>query len=281
MAAATEVATVIRVDNVSFAYQAKGPHPVPALVDVSLEVQEGEFVVIVGHNGSGKSTLAKHLNALLIPTRGDVWVDGINTRDRSRIWEIRERVGMTFQNPDNQLVATLVEDDVAFGTENLGVPPAEIQARVDEAMALMGITSLREKAPHMLSGGQKQRVAIAGVLAMRSRYIVMDEPTSLLAPLAREEVMEAIRVLRREGIAVVLVTHFMHEAVEADRVVVMEGGRIIMTGPPREVFARVDELRALSLDVPLVTQLAVELHRLGLPVPGEVLTVEELMAHLC
>jgi energy-coupling factor transport system ATP-binding protein len=272
---------VIRVDNVSFAYQAKGPHPVPALVDVSLEVQEGEFVVIVGHNGSGKSTLAKHLNALLIPTRGDVWVDGINTRDRSRVWEIRERVGMTFQNPDNQLVATLVEDDVAFGTENLGVPPAEIQARVDEAMALMDITSLREKAPHMLSGGQKQRVAIAGVLAMRSRYIVMDEPTSLLAPLAREEVMEAIRVLRREGIAVVLVTHFMHEAVEADRVVVMEGGRIIMTGPPREVFARVDELRALSLDVPLVTQLAVELRRLGLPVPGEVLTVEELMAHLC
>jgi len=272
---------VIRVENVSFSYHAQGPRPVPALVDVSLDIHEGEFVAIVGQNGSGKSTLAKHLNGLLVPTRGNVWVDGINTRDRARIWEIRERVGMIFQNPDNQIVATLVEDDVAFGAENLGVPPDEIQARVEEAMALMGITSLRDKAPHMLSGGQKQRVAIAGILAMRSRYVVMDEPTSLLAPAGRQEVMEAIRVLRREGITVVLVTHFMHEAVEADRVVVMEGGRIAMTGSPREVFARAEELRALGLDVPLVTRLAAELHRLGLPVPRDVLTVEELISHLC
>ncbi|MEW6244030.1 MAG: energy-coupling factor transporter ATPase [Bacillota bacterium] len=271
---------MIKVENAGFAYNADSPNPIRALEAVSLEINKGEFVAIVGHNGSGKSTLAKHFNALLLPTEGDVWIDGINTKDKKRVWDIRQKVGMVFQNPDNQLVATVVEDDVAFGPENLGIPSEEIQRRTEEAMALMRLTEVRDKAPHMLSGGQKQRVAIAGILAMRSDYVVMDEPTSVLDPLGRLEVMESIRVLRREGITVILITHFMHETIEADQVIVMDGGRMVMSGSPREVFAQVDKLRSLSLDVPLVTQVAAKLAGMGLDVPPNVLSVEELMEYL-
>lgn len=246
-----------------------------------MEINKGEFVAVVGHNGSGKSTLAKHLNALLVPTSGNVVVEGINTQDKEQVWEIRRHVGMVFQNPDNQLVATVVEDDIAFGAENMGVESSEIQRRVDQAIKTMGLEAMRDKAPHMLSGGQKQRVAVAGILAMRSDYIVMDEPTSLLAPRAREDVINVIRILKSEGIAVILVTHFMNEAVEADKVLVMEGGRVVMQGTPSEVFTNVDELRALKLDVPQVTQLAARLNQMGVDVPPNVLSVRELVSHLC
>jgi len=254
---------------------------VVALADVNLEIERGQFVAIVGHNGSGKSTLAKHLNALLLPTSGDVVVDGLNTKKKDRVWDIRSRVGMVFQNPDNQLVATVVEDDIAFGAENLGVPPEEIQRRVDQAVVTMELETMRNKAPHMLSGGQKQRVAVAGILAMRSDYIVMDEPTSLLAPKARADVLKVIGILRSEGISVTLVTHFMNEATEADKVVVMDGGRIVMQGTPSEIFSRAEELRALHLDVPQVTQLAGRLAEMGLDVPSNALSVKELVDALC
>jgi energy-coupling factor transport system ATP-binding protein len=272
---------MIKVENVSFAYRADSPAPVVALCDVSVDIAPGEFVAIVGHNGSGKSTLAKHLNALLLPTSGKVTVNGIDTRESGHVWEIRHQVGMVFQNPDNQLVATIVEDDIAFGAENLGVPPEEIQTRLDKAVAILDLEPLRNKAPHMLSGGQKQRVAVAGILTMRSTYIVMDEPTSMLGPRAREDVLRVIRTLRSEGIAVILVTHFMNEATEADKVVVMDSGRIAMQGTPREIFSRAAELRALHLDVPPVTQLAARLAEMGLRVPPNVLSVKELVEHLC
>ncbi len=272
---------IIKVDNVTFAYHADSPDPVVALADVNLEIERGQFVAIVGHNGSGKSTLAKHLNALLLPTSGDVVVDGLNTKEKDRVWDIRSRVGMVFQNPDNQLVATVVEDDIAFGAENLGVPPEEIQRRVDQAVVTMELETMRNKAPHMLSGGQKQRVAVAGILAMRSDYIVMDEPTSLLAPKARADVLKVIGILRSEGISVTLVTHFMNEATEADKVVVMDGGRIVMQGTPSEIFSRAEELRALHLDVPQVTQLAGRLAEMGLDVPSNALSVKELVDALC
>ncbi len=272
---------MIRIEHLSFSYHAESEYPVPALQDVSLSIGDGEFVVIVGHNGSGKSTLAKQLNALLLPTRGDVWVDEINTREKSRVWDVRQRVGMVFQNPDNQIVSTVVEDDVAFGPENLGVPAAEIQVRVDDAMQRMGIADLRDRAPHLLSGGQKQRVAIAGVLAMRSRYLVLDEPTSLLDPEGRAEVLAAAQQLHREGLAVIIITHFMHEAIGADRVVVMDGGRIVLQGTPPEVFTRAEKLRELQLDVPLATQIALRLRELGLDVRTDILSVEELLAELC
>ncbi|HBK60029.1 MAG TPA: energy-coupling factor transporter ATPase, partial [Firmicutes bacterium] len=245
---------VIRVENVSYTYDGGGPGEVEALLDVSLEVMGGEFVAVIGHNGSGKSTLAKHMNAIFVPTRGDVFVLGMNTRDESRLWDIRQTVGMVFQNPDNQIVATTVEEDVAFGPENLGVPPGEIRRRVDEALALVDMTGNEKSAPHMLSGGQKQRVAIAGVIAMRPRCIVLDEPTAMLDPVGRSEVLATVRRLASdEGIAVVHITHFMNEAVLADRVVVMEGGRIALRGTPREVFSQPAMLRSLDLDVPQVT----------------------------
>lgn len=273
---------MIRVENVSFSYNAESENPVPALHDVSLEVGEGEFIAIVGHNGSGKSTLAKHLNALLTPTSGQVWVKGMNTRDRQVQWQIRQTVGMVFQNPDNQLIATVVEDDLAFGPENLGLPPAEIRKRIDDVVDLLKLRPFLEKGPHLLSGGQKQRVAIAGVLAMQPECIVLDEPTALLDPIGREEVYHFIeRLNREEGVAVVLITHFMHEATRADRVLVMDRGRVVMSGTPREVFADADKIRSLALDVPLVTQVALRLNALGYDVPKNVLSVEELVEGLC
>ncbi|HAI86259.1 MAG TPA: energy-coupling factor transporter ATPase [Firmicutes bacterium] len=268
---------VIRVENVSYTYDGGGPGEVEALLDVSLEVMGGEFVAVIGHNGSGKSTLAKHMNAIFVPTRGDVFVLGMNTRDESRLWDIRQTVGMVFQNPDNQIVATTVEEDVAFGPENLGVPPGEIRRRVDEALALVDMTGNEKSAPHMLSGGQKQRVAIAGVIAMRPRCIVLDEPTAMLDPVGRSEVLATVRRLASdEGIAVVHITHFMNEAVLADRVVVMEGGRIALRGTPREVFSQPAMLRSLDLDVPQVTELAYALRAAGAPLTRSPLTVAEL-----
>jgi len=274
---------MIEVRDVSFSYNAKSESPLPALFDVNLQIREGEFVAVLGQNGSGKSTLAKHLNGILLPTRGEVLVDGISTGDKdtrgkSRVGEVRRLVSMVFQNPDNQIVATVVEDDVAFGPENIGVPPAEIEDRIAEAMSVMGILKYRKFQPHMLSAGQKQRVAIAGALAMQSKYIILDEPTSMLDPVGRQEVMEAVLKLRNQkGITFINITHFMDEAAQADRVVVMNKGRMVLSGTPGEVFREVDLIRSLTLDVPVVAEVAGRLRKRGLPLPEGIFTVRELV----
>lgn len=272
---------MIRVEGLTHVYQTRQGQELKAVDGVDLNIAPGEFVAIIGHNGSGKSTLAKHFNALLTPTSGRVWVAGISTSDAGRLWEIRQKVGMVFQNPDNQIVATTVEEDAAFGPENLGVAPAEIRRRVDEALQAVGMEEYARHAPHLLSGGQKQRVAIAGVLAMRPACIVLDEPTAMLDPVGREEVLGTIKRLNRdEGITVVLITHFMEEAVEAGRVIVMENGRIVMDGKPKEVFSQVRRLKELHLDVPPITELAQSLAREGVPVTPDTLTVEEMVQQL-
>ncbi len=268
----------IKVENVSFTYP-KAPEDTDdgfSLKDLNLGISKGEFVAVLGHNGSGKSTLAKLLNALLVPTDGKVYVNGIDTSDPEKTWDIRSSTGMVFQNPDNQIIATIVEEDVAFGAENLGIAPAEIRKRVDSALNSMGIYKLAKSSPHFLSGGQKQRVAIAGILAMRPSCIIFDEPTAMLDPQGRKEVMEAIRVLKHEeGITVVLITHFMDEAVMADRVVLMDGGMIKRIGTPKEIFSGVDELKSIGLDVPQVTECINELKKAGYSFPDGLLTVEE------
>jgi len=253
-----------------------------ALQGVNLTIRDGEFLVILGHNGSGKSTLAKHLNGLLMPDEGDVVVDGMNTKDPDQFWRIRQRVGMVFQNPDNQLIATSVEEDTAFGPENLGLPPEVIRERVDQALASVGMLEYKERAVHLLSGGQKQRVAIAGVMAMEPKVLVLDEPTAMLDPKGRKEVMEAVHKLNQEkGITIVHITHIMEEALDADRIVVMEEGKIVMNGTPREIFRQADKLRALRLDVPYIVDLADQLRKDGLPLPEDILTVEEMVVALC
>lgn len=252
-----------------------------ALRGINLEVGRGEFLAIIGENGSGKSTLAKHFNALLLPSEGEVRVDGMDTRDPRFLWEIRRRVGMVFQNPDNQLVATTVEEDVAFGPENLGLPPGEIRARVDEALALVGMSSFARHAPHLLSGGQKQRVAIAGVLAMRPQCLVLDEPTAMLDPAGRRDVLATVmRLNREEKITVVYVTHFMDEAARADRVAVLFRGELVALEEPASLFSRVPELRRWGLDIPPVAELAWRLRRRGWNLPGPVLTPQDLVAAL-
>lgn len=252
------------------------------LKGIDLKVKKGEFVVVIGHNGSGKSTLAKHFNAILLPTGGSIKVDGIDTKDPEKLWDIRQRAGMVFQNPDNQIVATIVEEDVAFGPENLGVPPKEIRQRVDGALAAVDMVSYAHHAPHLLSGGQKQRVAIAGVLAMKPECIILDEPTAMLDPSGRKEVIDTIRKLNKEeGITIVLITHYMEEAVDADRVVVMDDGKIYMEGTPKEVFSKVDTLKKIGLDVPQVTELSYKLRKSGINVKGDTLTVEEMVDELC
>ena len=274
---------LIQFQDVSFEYNhdEEEADPVAVLHHIDLTVKEGDFVAVLGHNGSGKSTLAKHINAILQPTAGTVYVDGITTLDDDLIFDIRREVGMVFQNPDNQLVATVVEEDVAFGLENIGVEPAEIRRRVDSALQEVGMYEFREHAPHQLSGGQKQRVAIAGILAMRPKCIVLDEPTAMLDPRGRSEVMSTIETLNREhGTTVIYITHFMDEAVRANRVVVVDNGEIRMDGTPREVFAQVAELKAIGLDVPQVTELCYELRRAGIDLPRDVLTVEECVAAL-
>ena len=252
-----------------------------AVDDVSLGVRRGEFIAIVGHNGSGKSTLAKHMNAILQPTRGTVWVDGIDTSQEEQVWAVRQRAGMVFQNPDNQIIGQLVEEDVGFGPENLGVPTEEIWKRVEESLRAVGMYQYRSHSPNRLSGGQKQRVSIAGVLAMRPQCIVLDEPTAMLDPSGRKEVIRAVRELNsREKVTVILITHYMEEVIHADHVYVMDRGRVAMEGTPREIFSRVEELQKLRLDVPQVTMLAHELQQRGILLPQGILTTEELVTAL-
>ena len=273
---------LIRFSNVSFTYAHRQAAGWQALTDVNLEIHEHEFVAVLGRNGSGKSTLAKHVNALLTPTSGRVLVDGLDTSDPEHVWEIRQRVGMVFQNPDNQLVATTVEEDVAFGPENLGIPSAEIRSRVTEALEAVDMLPYRLHPPHRLSGGQKQRVAIAGMISMRPKCIVLDEPTAMLDPAGRREVMRTIqRLNQEEGITVLHITHHMDEVIAADRVVVMDQGRIVLEGSPREVFSQAELLRGLNLDVPQVTDLARRLKNRGLAIPEGVLTVKEMVMQLC
>ena len=268
---------IIRLDGVSFGYNAGSPDPHLALRDINLQIWPGDYVVIVGHNGSGKSTLAKLLNALLQPTFGNVWVEEMNTRNQRQIPEIRSTVGMVFQVPDNQIVATVVEEDVAFGPENLGVPRAEIRLRVDAALDAVGLTEKRQRPPHLLSAGEKQRVAIAGVIAMQPKVMVLDEATAYLDPQGRSQVLDVIRQLNRSGMTVVAITHFMHEAVEGNRVLVMENSRIALEGTPRDVFGQVERLRELQLDVPQPTDLAYRLHQRWSGFPEGLLTVPEVV----
>ncbi len=267
---------IIRAENVHFSYRPEAQEPTYALQGVSLDVHPGEYLVVVGHNGSGKSTLAKHFNALLVPRRGDVWVDGKNTKDPTYTLFVRSTVGMVFQVPDNQIVATVVEEDVAFGPANLGVPEDELKRRVDWALRVVDMEAYRDRAPHLLSAGQKQRVAIAGAMALKPKVLILDESTSMLDPAGREEVLKAVRHLNQEGTTIIAITHFMHEAVEGDRVVVMEAGRIVIEGTPRQVFGQVEKLRSLYLDVPQVTQLAYGLHQKDATFPADLLTVEEV-----
>ena len=248
-----------------------------AVDEVDLDVQQGDFVAILGHNGSGKSTLAKHINAILYPTEGTVWVDGKDTQDEKELWNIRQNAGMVFQNPDNQIIGQVVEEDVGFGPENMGVPTAEIWERVEESLKAVGMYEYRKYSPNKLSGGQKQRVSIAGVIAMHPKCIILDEPTAMLDPNGRKEVIRAVRALNDvEGITVVLITHYMEEIIHADKVFVMDQGRIAMQGTPREIFSQVERLKKLRLDVPQVTLLAYELQQQGIDLPDGILTVEEL-----
>ncbi len=252
-----------------------------AIDNVSLDIKEGQFIAILGHNGSGKSTFAKHINAILHPTEGTVWVDGMDTADEANVWNIRHEAGMVFQNPDNQIIGQVVEEDVGFGPENMGVPTEEIWQRVEESLKAVGMYEFRKKSPNHLSGGQKQRVSIAGVLAMHPKCIVFDEPTAMLDPNGRKEVIRAARALNDvEGITVILITHYMEEIIHADKVFVMDKGKIAMEGTPREVFSKVDELKALRLDVPQVTLLAYELKKRGVKLPDGILTKEELVKAL-
>ena len=272
---------IVRVENLVFRYDDEIITK-NAVDDVSLNIEEGEFVVIIGHNGSGKSTLAKHFNGIFYPTQGDVYIKGMNTKDDSLIWEIRQKAGMVFQNPDNQIVATIVEEDVAFGPENLGIEKSIIRKRVDEALALVNMTEFAKKQPHNLSGGQKQRVAIAGIIAMRPDCIIFDEPTAMLDPSGRKEVVDTILKLNKEeGKTIIHITHFMDEATNANRVIVMDEGKITMQGKPREIFARVEELNALGLDVPQMTELSYELGLEGVRLRDDILTVEEMVDELC
>jgi energy-coupling factor transport system ATP-binding protein len=273
---------MIKTINLRHSYPGPDGSEVVALEDISLTVAAGEFVAVIGANGSGKSTLAKHFNALLVPTAGECLVDGMSTTFPDNVWPIRQKVGMVFQNPDNQIVAAVVEEDVAFGPENLGMPPAEIAVRVAEALKLVGMSDYRHHGPHLLSGGQKQRIAIAGVLAMRPKCLVLDEPTAMLDPVGRNEVLATVtRLNREEGITVIYITHFMEEAVRADRVVVLAAGKVALAGRPAEVFSRVDELKALGLDAPLAADVAARLRAAGLDVPDGVITDEELAVALC
>ncbi|HBC95795.1 MAG TPA: energy-coupling factor transporter ATPase [Clostridium sp.] len=253
-----------------------------AIDDVSLRVRKGEFLAILGRNGSGKSTMAKHMNALLSPTDGKVYVEGLDTSDDRNTWNIRNKAGMVFQNPDNQIVATVVEEDVAFGPENLGVPPKEIRLRVNECLKRVHMYEYRKDAPHLLSGGQKQRVAIAGVLAMMPDCIIFDESTAMLDPSGRKEVLNTIKEINTKyGITVILITHYMEEAVDADRIIVMDKGRIIMEGPPRSIFSQVDRMKSIGLDVPQMTELAYELKKNGVNIRTDILTIDEMVNALC
>ena len=253
-----------------------------AIDEVDIDVQKGQFIAILGHNGSGKSTLAKHINAILVPTQGTMWVNGRNTKDPEELWNVRQSAGMVFQNPDNQIIGTVVEEDVGFGPENLGVPTDEIWQRVEDSLRSVGMIEYRHHSPNKLSGGQKQRVAIAGVVAMEPKCIVLDEPTAMLDPVGRREVLKTVQKLREQKkVTVILITHYMEEVVDADKIYVMDHGHVVMEGTPREIFSRVDELKSYRLDVPQATLLADELRKRGLKIPGGILKKEELVEALC
>ena len=277
---------IIQALGLGFEYQkyredSETPETVRALNGVDLDVEPGEFIAILGHNGSGKSTLAKHINALLVPTKGTMWVDGIDTKSEDDLWRVRQKAGMVFQNPDNQIIGTIVEEDVGFGPENLGLPTEKIWERVNDALVKVGMEKHRDKSPNRLSGGQKQRVAIAGVVAMHPDCIVLDEPTAMLDPNGRQEVLKVVRELNeKEHVTVILITHYMEEAIDADRVFVMDRGEVVMTGTPREIFSQVEKLKSYRLDVPQVTELAYELRCAGVSLPEGILTVDELVAAL-
>ena len=274
---------MIECRNLIFKYTAgENQEEKIAINDVNLQIKEGEFIAILGHNGSGKSTMAKHMNALLIPTEGKMLVNKMDTSDMNNLWNIRETAGMVFQNPDNQLVATIVEEDVAFGPENLGVPPEEIRKRVDEALERVGMSEYKRHAPHLLSGGQKQRIAIAGILAMQPKCIIFDEPTAMLDPSGRKEVLDTIIDLNRNyGITVILITHYMDEAAKADRIVVMDKGKLILDGKPRDVFSNVEKMKNIGLDVPQVTELSYELQKVGINIDTRILDVNEMVNAIC
>ncbi|WP_312093189.1 energy-coupling factor transporter ATPase [Aminipila sp.] len=273
---------IIKIENLKFSYIREADQVmVDAIKDVSFEVKKGSFVAVIGQNGSGKSTLAKNINALLIPTGGTIYVNGFDTRDDENIWEIRQAAGMVFQNPDNQLVSSIVEDDVAFGPENLGIPPQEIRVRVDDALKAVNMYEHRKKAPHLLSGGQKQRIAIAGVVAMRPDCIIFDEPTAMLDPKGRAGVMAIINKLHKEGITVILITHFMEEAAEADRVIIMDKGEIVLDGTPIEIFSETERIKALGLDIPVAVDLADKLRARGINIPKGIIRTEEMVDYLC
>ena len=277
---------MIRAEKLVFEYDKRdeegnviGSHR--AIDGVDIDVPQGSFVAILGHNGSGKSTLAKHMNAILVPTGGTMWVDGRDTKDPNELWNIRQSAGMVFQNPDNQIIASVVEEDVGFGPENIGVPTEEIWKRVEESLGSVGMLSYRKHSPNKLSGGQKQRVAIAGVMAMKPKCIVLDEPTAMLDPLGRKEVLKAVHALNRKaGVTIILITHYMEEVVDADYVFVMDAGHVVMKGTPRSIFSQVEELKEYRLGVPQITLLAHELKKSGLPIPDGILTRQELVEAL-
>lgn len=275
---------MVKVDKLSFEYIRRDEdgnvEAVNKAIDnVSLDVKKGDFVAVLGANGSGKSTLAKHINAILYPTEGSVWVNGLNTSEEKNVWEVRQTAGMVFQNPDNQIIATVVEEDVGFGPENLGVPTKEIWERVEQSLKAVGMLEYRKLSPNKLSGGQKQRVAIAGIMAMKPQCIVLDEPTAMLDPNGRKEVIATVRELnKKEKVTLILITHHMDEVIYADKVFVMNHGRVVMEGTPRQIFSRVEEIKKHRLDVPQVTELAYELRRAGLPIPEGILSVDELIA---
>lgn len=280
---------MIKAENLSYEYikvieTEKGTkqEKILALNHVNLTIQKGSFVAVLGHNGSGKSTFAKHINALVRPTEGVLWVNGYDTQKEELLWDIRQSAGMVFQNPDNQLVATVVEEDIAFGPENLGVPSAEIRKRVDEALSAVGMLEYKEHTPSKLSGGQKQRIAIAGVLAMKPECIVFDEPTAMLDPVGRKDVMDTIlRLNQEEGMTIVLITHYMDEAVRAEKVFVIDDGNVVLEGTPKQVFPQVETLKSYGLDVPQVTETAYELKKMGISIPQDILTVEEMVGAIC
>ena len=276
------MADFIKIENLVFEYiKNDDGQTFRAIDDISFTVEKGSFTAVIGQNGSGKSTLAKNINGLLMPTSGKVIVDGLDTADPDNIWEIRQRVAMVFQNPDNQIVSSIVEDDVAFGPENLGVDPLEIRKRVDAALSGVEMYEFRKKAPHMLSGGQKQRIAIAGAVAMEPECIVFDEPTAMLDPRGRREVLSIIKNLNRKGITVLLITHFMEEAAQADKIVVLNNGIIEMTGSPYDIFCKADRLRELSLDVPPAVELSMKLRERNIDVPEGILTIDDMVKYLC
>ncbi len=277
---------IVRTENLTFEYIRRDEEGnvegiTTAVDNVNLDLQAGQFIAILGHNGSGKSTLAKHFNALVSPTEGTVWVDGMDTRDDAKTLDIRQTAGMVFQNPDNQIICTLVEEEVGFGPENIGVPTDEIWLRVEESLRAVGMYQFRKASPNKLSGGQKQRVAIAGIVAMKPKCIILDEPTAMLDPSGRKEVISVLHELnKKENVTIILITHYMEEVIDADRVFVMDDGKIVLSGTPREIFSQADYLKRLRLDVPQVTELAYELKKAGIPLPEGILTKEELTAAL-